>query len=222
VSILHGTFGYRAAKRVLVRPLRTAFDLHVEGAENVPASGPCIVAANHRSFMDSIFLAALAERPLSFLAKAEYWDNRRTAWLLKATGQIPVRRGSPAGAREAMDAATDVLRRGGAIGLYPEGTRSRDGELHAGNLGAARLAIATGAPIIPVGLIGTEAVQAPNQKLPRLGRRVEVRFGAPLLQLPAESPRAQAVELTHALMSAIASLCGQTYTRRRERQLVPA
>jgi 1-acyl-sn-glycerol-3-phosphate acyltransferase len=220
VSSNLGTIGYRVAKRLLARPIRKAFDIHIDGAANVPSSGPCIVVANHRSFMDSIFLAALAERPVTFLAKAEYWDSPRTAWLFKATGQIPVRRGSPTGARAAMEAATDVLLRGGVVGLYPEGTRSRDGQLKAGNLGAARLAIAAQAPIIPVGLIGTEAVQAPDQKLPRLGRRVEVRFGAPIVALPSDNPRAQAVAITHDVMSSIAELSGQTYTRRRERELV--
>lgn len=221
VSSAYGTPGYRVAKRLLARPLRASFDLAIEGAANVPSVGPCIVVANHRSFMDSIFLASVLERPLTFLAKAEYWDNPRTAWLFKATGQIPVRRGSPAGARLAMDAASKVLLRGGAIGLYPEGTRSRDGQLKAGNLGAARLAIATGAPIIPVGLIGTDAVQAPDQRVPRMGRRVEMRIGAPILQLATDNPRAQAVELTHSMMREIARLCGQTYER-RARSLVPA
>lgn len=216
------TTGYLMAKRVIGLPLRAAFDLHVDGVDNVPSHGGCIIVANHRSFMDSIFLAGLVERPLTFLAKAEYWDNPRTAWLFKATGQIPVRRGSPAGARLAIDAATDVLRDGGAIALYPEGTRSRDGQLRSGNLGAARLAIATGAPIVPVGLIGTDDVQAPHQRLPRLGRRVEMRFGAPIVAQPTDNPRAQAVALTHEVMASIGALSGQTYIRRRERELVTA
>lgn len=222
MSSIAGTLGYRVAKRAFAPALRAAFDLHITGAANVPSFGPCIVVANHRSFMDSIFLAALVKRPVTFLAKAEYWDNPRTAWVFKGTGQIPVRRGSPSGARHAMEAATEVLKSGGVIGLYPEGTRSRDGQLQAGNLGAARLAIATGAPIVPVGLIGTDAVQAPDQKLPRLGRRVEMRFGAPIVPSPSDNVRALAVDTTHEVMESIASLCGQTYERRRRRELTNA
>jgi 1-acyl-sn-glycerol-3-phosphate acyltransferase len=187
----------------------------VERLDHVPTDGPLIVVANHRSFMDSIFLAMVVRRPVAFLAKAEYFDKRRTAWLFRAMGQIPVRRGSPGGAKRAMDAACEVLEAGGVIALYPEGTRSRDGQLHAGNLGAARLAVATGAPILPVGLIGTEAVQAPDQRLPRFGKRVQVKFGQVIRPDGDANPRAQLRDLTHKMMSDIGSLCGQTYVRRR-------
>jgi 1-acyl-sn-glycerol-3-phosphate acyltransferase len=153
---------------------------------------------------------------VSFLAKAEYFDRRRTAVLFRAAGQIPVRRGSPAGARRALEAASEVLAEGGIVGIYPEGTRSRDGLLHRGNLGPARLALATGAPILPVGLIGTDAVQEPDKRLPRVGKTVTVRFG-PVLQPDAQTVdrRAQAREMTERLMSDIAGLCGQRYVRRR-------
>ncbi len=206
---------YRIAKRLLNRPLRSAFDLHVERPDRVPSTGPLIVVANHRSFMDSIFLAMVVDRPVAFLAKAEYFDKRRTAWIFRAMGQIPVRRGSPAGARGALQEATDVLAAGGVVGLYPEGTRSRDGQLHRGNLGAARLAMATGAPILPIGLIGTAGVQAPDQLLPRLGKRVQVRFGQLINPDKAAEPRAQLRDLTHRMMSDIGALCGQTYARGR-------
>jgi 1-acyl-sn-glycerol-3-phosphate acyltransferase len=207
---------------LLDRPLRAAFDVRVDRAERVPSTGPLIVVANHRSFMDSIFLPLVFERPIAFLAKAEYFDDRRTAWLFRATGQIPVRRGSPSGARHALQSACDVLHAGGVVGLYPEGTRSRDGLLHSGNLGAARLAVATGAPILPVGLIGTDSVQAPDQRLPRLGKRVEIRFGQPIVPDVASDPRAQLRDLTHQMMSDIAALCGQAYVRRRAQVLATA
>lgn len=222
MSRVDGSPAYRVAKKLTARPLNAAFDLHVEDADRVPSHGPVIVVANHRSFMDSIFLAGLLERPVTFLAKAEYFDNWRTGWLFRATGQIPVRRGSPAGAKVALEAGSDVLRRGGVLGVYPEGTRSRDGHLQTGNLGVARLALATGAPILPVGLIGTDAVQSPSQRLPRLGRRVEVRFGELIMPTQARNARAQLVDLTHELMSRIATLSGQTYAPRRERVLATA
>jgi 1-acyl-sn-glycerol-3-phosphate acyltransferase len=143
--------GYRLAKALLSRPLRRAYDIEGEGDARLP-DGPVVLAANHRSFMDSIFLALVVNRPVSFLAKAEYFARRRTAWIFRSTGQIPLWRGDPGGARRAIDAALGVLARGGVVGVYPEGTRSRDGMLHRGNLGPARLAATSGAPILPSAL----------------------------------------------------------------------
>jgi 1-acyl-sn-glycerol-3-phosphate acyltransferase len=203
--------GYRLAKALLSRPLRRAYDIEVEGDDRLP-DGPVVLAANHRSFMDSIFLALVMKRSVSFLAKAEYFDRRRTAWLFRSTGQIPLRRGNPAGARQAMDDALGVLDRGGVVGVYPEGTRSRDGKLHRGNLGPARLAATSGAPIVPVGLLGTDQVQAPDQRLPRLGQQVSVRFGTPIeLGQPSAGDRAHLRDVTDGMMADIAGLCGQPY-----------
>jgi 1-acyl-sn-glycerol-3-phosphate acyltransferase len=207
-----GSMGYRVAKTVLSRPLFTAYDVTVDRPGDLPA-GPVILAANHRSFMDSMFLALVTERPVSFLAKAEYFDRRRTAWIFRATGQIPIRRGSPAGARQALDDAVGVLSAGGVVGVYPEGTRSRDGQLHRGHLGPARLARRSGAPIVPVGLLGTEDVQAPGQMLPRLGKKVAVRFGFPRWPDHGETGSGQSLrDFTDLIMDDIASLCGQHRT----------
>jgi 1-acyl-sn-glycerol-3-phosphate acyltransferase len=203
--------GYRMARALLSRPLRKAYDIEVEGDARLP-DGPVILAANHRSFMDSIFLALVVDRAVAFLAKAEYFDRRRTAWIFRSTGQIPLRRGNPAGARRAIDDALGVLDRGGVVGVYPEGTRSRDGRLHRGNLGPARLAATSGAPIVPVGLLGTDKVQAPDERLPHLGQRVTVRFGEPIrLDGPSSSDRAHLRDVTDELMADIADLCGQPY-----------
>ena len=204
--------GYRLAKAVLSGPLRKAYDIEVEGEARLP-DGPVVLVANHRSFMDSIFLALVVDRRVSFLAKAEYFDRRRTAWLFRSTGQIPLRRGSPSGARQALDAAQGVLAEGGVVGIYPEGTRSRDGRLHRGNLGPARLAAASGAPIVPVGLIGTADVQAPDKRLPRVGGQVTVHFGSPM-QVESGTDgddRARLRDATDRLMAEIAGLCGQEY-----------
>jgi 1-acyl-sn-glycerol-3-phosphate acyltransferase len=202
--------GYRLAKALLSRPLRRAYDIEVDGDDRLP-DGPVVLAANHRSFMDSIFLALVVDRAVSFLAKSEYFDRRRTAWIFRSTGQIPLRRGNLTGARRAIDDALRVLDRGGVVGVYPEGTRSRDGKLHRGNLGPARLAATSGAPIVPVGLLGTEQVQAPDQRLPRLGQPVAVRFGDPIRLRPSENHRAQLRDATDGLMADIADLCGQPY-----------
>jgi 1-acyl-sn-glycerol-3-phosphate acyltransferase len=203
--------GYRLAKALLGRLLRRAYNVEVEGDANLP-EGPVVLAANHRSFMDSIFLALVVDRPVSFLAKAEYFDRRRMAWLFRSTGQIPLRRGNPAGARRAFDAALDVLARGGVVGVYPEGTRSRDGMLHRGNLGPARLAATSGAPILPIGLVGTDRVEAPDQRLPRVGKQVKVRFGKPIwLERHDATDRAHLRDVTDEMMADIAALCGQPY-----------
>lgn len=203
--------GYRVAKAVLGRPLRWAYDIRVEGAGNLPP-GPVILAPNHRSFMDSLFLALAVDRPVTFVAKAEYFDNRRIAWMFRSTGQIPLRRGSPSGARQALQAAGAVLSSGGTVGIYPEGTRSRDGLLHKGRLGPARLAVASGVPIVPVGLIGTDQVQSPQQRLPRVGKRIVVRFGPPRWSKPSTGRALR--ELTDQVMADIAGLCGQAYEGR--------
>jgi 1-acyl-sn-glycerol-3-phosphate acyltransferase len=201
------------AKAALDRPLRAAYEVDVEGVDNVPAGQGVILAANHRSFMDSIFLALACPEPVAFVAKAEYFENRMTRWLFRSTGQIPLRRGSPAGAREALAAASEVLSGGGTLGIYPEGTRSRDGRLHRGKLGPARLAAATGAAIVPVGLVGTENVQLPEERVPHLFRPVTVRFGAPKrLEVPdGRAPASRLRETTDELMSDIADLSGAEY-----------
>jgi 1-acyl-sn-glycerol-3-phosphate acyltransferase len=202
--------GYRVARGLLSRPLHRAYDIDVEGDARLP-DGPVVLVANHRSFMDSIFLALVVDRAVSFLAKAEYFDRRRTAWLFRSTGQIPLRRGNPAGARRAIDDALGVLDRGGVIGVYPEGTRSRDGMLHRGNLGPARLAAASGAAIVPVGLLGTDKVQAPDERLPHVGQQVRVRFGQPIRLQPYANHRAHLRDVTDSMMADIADLCGQEY-----------
>jgi 1-acyl-sn-glycerol-3-phosphate acyltransferase len=209
-----GPVGYRLAKALLSRPLRRLYNIEVDGDRRLP-DGPAIVTANHRSFMDSIFLALVIDRPVSFLAKAEYFDRRRTAWVFRSTGQIPLRRGSPSGARRALDAALGVLAHGGVVGVYPEGTRSRDGMLYRGTLGPARLAAASGAPIVPVGLVGTDLVQPPDQRLPRVKKEVQVRFGTPLrLDRQDANDRAHLRDATDTLMNDIAALCGQEYVDR--------
>jgi 1-acyl-sn-glycerol-3-phosphate acyltransferase len=205
---------YGLTRSLVGAALRRCYRLDVSGLAHVPERGPMVLAANHRSFMDSIFLALVTPRPITFIAKAEYWDSWRTAWMFRATGQIPLRRGSATGAHEAMVSAGRILSGQGVIGIYPEGTRSRDGGLHPGNTGAARLALANGAPIVPVGLIGTEAVQGPDEPLPHLFKPVTVRFGAPhRLPAPSQSRRRKAAlrGATDRLMHAIAELTGQEY-----------
>jgi len=205
----------RPAKAVLGPVVDRCYDVRVEGLAHVP-EGPAVLAANHLSATDAVFLALAAPRPVTFIAKAEYFDRRRTAWFLRATGQIPLRRGNGAAAGRALADAGGVLAHGGLVGVFPEGTRSRDGYLHRGNTGPARLALESGAPVVPVGLVGTDAVLAPDERVPHLFRGVTVRFGPPL-QLHRDPTAHDKTTLrlgSDSLMHAIAALSGQTYVDR--------
>src|SRR5687768_3847347 len=165
---------YWVLKAVLTPVLRGLYRVRVHGRANVPAKGPLILAANHRSFLDSLFLPLVIGRRVTFVAKAEYFESKKTAWFFRGVGQIPIRREGGSASEGALAAATDVLESGGVFGIYPEGTRTRDGYTHRGHTGVARLAARTGAPIIPVGLVGTDECQPTDKKLPRLFRTVHV------------------------------------------------
>lgn len=171
---------YWALKGILTPVLYGGYRIEVHGRDRIPKHGPVILAMNHRSFMDSIFVPLIIRRRVTFVAKAEYFDDIKTAWFFRACGQIPVRReGGDAGER-ALQTALSVLNAGGVFAIYPEGTRTRDGYLHRGHTGIARLALRSGAPIVPIGLVGTDAVQATDQKLPRMGKRITINIGEPI------------------------------------------
>jgi 1-acyl-sn-glycerol-3-phosphate acyltransferase len=171
---------YWVIKLVLTPILRVIVRVRIDGKEHLPRSGPVILAANHRSFLDSIFIPLVVSRRVTFVAKAEYFDDPKTAWFFRGVGQIPIRREGGSASQGALQAATEVLEAGAVFGIYPEGTRTRDGKLHRGHTGVARLALATGAPIVPVGLVGTDEVQPVDRRMPRLFRTVRVRFGEPI------------------------------------------
>jgi 1-acyl-sn-glycerol-3-phosphate acyltransferase len=171
---------YWIVKAILAPLLRVLFRVHVEGREHIPRSGAVILAANHRSFMDSIFLPLVIRRRLTFVAKAEYFDDPKSAWFFRAVGQIPIRREGGDASERALASAMEVLERGEVFAIYPEGTRTRDGYLHRGHTGVARLALRAAVPIVPVGMIGTDEIQPTDKKLPRFFRSVTVRFGEPL------------------------------------------
>jgi 1-acyl-sn-glycerol-3-phosphate acyltransferase len=202
---------YWIIKGVLTPVLRVLFRVHVEGRAHIPRRGPVILAANHRSFLDSIFIPLVVRRRVTFVAKAEYFDDRKTAWFFRGVGQIPIRREGGSASERALRSAQEVLDRGGVFAIYPEGTRTRDGLLHRGHTGVARLALRTGAPIVPVGLVGTDEVQPVDAKLPRVGRRVTIRFGAPIdpaRYRGAADDRLALRALTDEVMFEIRELCG--------------
>jgi len=192
--------------------------IKVEGREHVPATGPVILAPNHVTFLDSMFLPLVLRRRVTFVAKAEYFASWRTAWFFRAAGQIPMRREGGSASERALAAARDVLAEGKVLGIYPEGTRSPDGRLYRGHTGVARLAFGCKVPVVPVGLVGTDRVQKPGSNLPHPFRRVTVRFGPPL-DLRRFGPDATDDPLalraaTDELMFEIRALSGQVYVDR--------
>jgi 1-acyl-sn-glycerol-3-phosphate acyltransferase len=203
----------------VVPPLaRAVWRPTVEGTENVPATGPVIVASNHVSFADSLVIPIVAPRKVVFLAKQDYFTGTgpkgalQRAWFT-GMGMIPVDRDDTRSALASLDVALDVLGRGEAFGIYPEGTRSRDGRLYRGRTGVAHLALTSGAPVVPVGLVGTQDLQPVGRRLPRLAD-VTVRFGEPLTfqsrydGVPAGRARR---EVTDVVMNAIQKLSGQQF-----------
>ncbi|MFI7605074.1 lysophospholipid acyltransferase family protein [Micromonospora sp. NPDC049366] len=176
---------YWLMKYVLLGPLlRLLFRPQVEGLQNVPDTGAVILASNHLSFSDSIFTPLMVKRKVTFVAKAEYFTGKGIkGWLTKmffvGTGTIPVDRSGGRAARAALDTQLKVLRAGGIAGIYPEGTRSPDGRLYRGKTGVARLALESGAPVVPVVQLNADEIQPPGKLIPKIAR-VRIRFGEPL------------------------------------------
>jgi 1-acyl-sn-glycerol-3-phosphate acyltransferase len=188
----------------------------IEGSDNVPLKGPAIIAPNHLSFCDSVFVPAALPRRVWAIGKGEYMDSWKTKHLFPAMGMIPVDRSGGDAAQAALDTAARVLDGGRLFLIYPEGTRSRSEFLHKGRTGAARLAIRCNAPVVPVGHEGTLVVQPPDsfKMKPRLP--VSVRFGAPMWAHEygdPEDPRTLRA-FTDAVMFEIAQLSGQRYVDR--------
>ncbi len=169
-----------AVRRVLKPLVMRLWDFDVRGLDNIPETGPAVLCPNHAAAIDSAFVPAVLDRNLIYVGKSEYLDDWKTAKLFPALGMIPIDRRGGDHAKAALDAAREVLEQGGLFGIYPEGTRSRSGKLHKGHTGAARLAIETGAPIIPVGLLGTADVQPVDAVVPKFFKQVGVRFGEPI------------------------------------------
>ena len=167
--------------RAIVGPVvRRLWDINREGYERLPADGPAILCPNHISFLDSAFLMLTVPRNISFVGKAEYMDSWKTKFLFPAMGMIPIDRSGGAKSLVALEAAEDVLRRGELFGIFPEGTRSRDGFLYRGRTGAARLAMKLDCPIFPVGIVGTDKIQPPDAKLPKPFRECTIKIGRPI------------------------------------------
>lgn len=201
--------------RRIIRPVATRlWDFSLEGFDRLPESGPAILAPNHVSFLDSAFLMLHVPRNISFVGKAEYMDSWKTRVLFPMMGMIPIDRSGGDKSQAALDTAEAVLRRGELFGIFPEGTRSRDGVLHKGRTGAVRLALKVGCPIFPVGVIGTRDIQPPDAKAPRLFKDCAIRVGRPIRTQRFEGRGDDHLllrSITDELMFEIRELTGQEY-----------
>jgi 1-acyl-sn-glycerol-3-phosphate acyltransferase len=209
---------YRALELTVSPVLRVLYRPDVVGFDHVPPSGPVIIAGNHVSFADEIFTPVAARRQVFYFAKAEYFTTpglkgRSMSTLFEAMGQLPVERADTRSAAASLDIGLEVLQAGKVLGIYPEGTRSPDGRLYKFRTGVARLALRSGVPVVPVGLIGTRDVKPPTGK--RWYRRpVGVHFG-PALDFSGRTADERSArmlrEVTEQIRSAVQQLSGQEY-----------
>jgi 1-acyl-sn-glycerol-3-phosphate acyltransferase len=206
---------YGILRAFLTPFLMILFRPKVKGLRHVPASGPLIIASNHLSFSDSIFMPLVVPRKVTFLAKSEYFTSPGPKGLLKkltfiALGQVPVDRSGGRRSEAALITGLKVLAEGKCLGIYPEGTRSPDGRLYKGRTGIARLAIESGAPIIPVAMFNTEKIQPTGTVVPKV-MRVKMIFGEPMY-FEGDSTDLQYLRVvTDQIMSRIQEMSGQEY-----------
>ena len=210
---------YWLCKYVLIGPwLRIVFRPKVDGLENVPAEGPAILASNHLSFSDSIFLPLMVRRKVTFLAKSEYFTAPGIKGFVSrlfftGVGQVPIDRASGSAARAALDAGKRILSEGKLLGIYPEGTRSPDGRLYRGKTGVARMALESRVPVIPVAMMNTHEIQPIGKKLPKI-MQVHIKIGRPLTFSRYEGligDRFVERSMTDEIMYELMELSGQQY-----------
>jgi 1-acyl-sn-glycerol-3-phosphate acyltransferase len=207
---------YEVVHTVAPPLLKLIWRPRVLGLDNIPPTGGVILASNHLSFVDSVVIPSLVSRKVVFLAKSDYFNGRGVKgtaqrWWFEGIGMLPVDRDNTQSAIDSLDTALEVLGRGEAFGIYPEGSRSRDGRLYRGRTGVAHLALTAGVPVVPVGLQGTEKIQPVGSTRPKIAK-VTVKFGEPL----DFTGRADGVplgrarrEVTDEIMAAIQELSGQ-------------
>ncbi|WP_103062713.1 lysophospholipid acyltransferase family protein [Actinomyces qiguomingii] len=211
--------GYRGIKAAVGPAMEMLYQPWIRGEENIPAEGAAILASNHLAVIDSFFLPLLVDREVAFIGKSDYFTGRGVkGWAVKnfmtAVGTIPVDRSGGKASQAALQAGIDRLRSGELFGIYPEGTRSPDGRLYRGKTGVARVTLATGAPVIPVAMIGSNLAQPIGQVVPSTRHRVGIVIGEPLdfsRYQGLENDRFVLRSITDEIMYALMSLSGQEY-----------
>jgi 1-acyl-sn-glycerol-3-phosphate acyltransferase len=206
---------YKILKSFLIPLLMFVFRPKVTGLRHVPSKGPVIIASNHLSFSDSIFMPVVVPRDVTFLAKSEYFTSPGLKGFIKkitfiALGQVPVDRSGGKRSEAAIITGLRLLQENRCVGIYPEGTRSPDGRLYKGRTGIARMAIESGAPVIPVAMFNTAEIQPTGQVVPKV-RRVEMVFGEPMYFSGDSTDQAVLRSATNELMEKIAELSKQEY-----------
>lgn len=211
--------GYRGIKAAVGPAMEMLYQPWIRGEENIPDSGAAILASNHLAVIDSFFLPLLIDREVAFIGKSDYFTGKGVkGWAVKrfmtTVGTIPVDRSGGKASQAALQAGIDRLRAGELFGIYPEGTRSPDGRLYRGKTGVARVALATGAPVIPVAMIGSNLAQPIGQALPSTRHRVGIVVGAPLdfsRYKGLENDRFVLRSITDEIMYSLMALSGQEY-----------
>ncbi len=215
VSDRSGENKLQRRSRAVVQPVaRRLWDIEQVGYERLPESGPAILCPNHISFLDSAFLMLTLDRNISFVGKAEYLDDWKTKYFFPAMGMIPIDRSGGSKSQAALEAAEQVLRRGELFGIFPEGTRSRDGDLYKGRTGAARLAMKLDCPIFPVGITGTDDIQPIDASMPKLGKSCRIEIGRPIKPARYRSRTPEHLawrSMIDEIMFEIREMTGQTY-----------
>ncbi len=210
---------YWFMKNLVAGPLiKTVFRPWIVGLENIPKTGGVILASNHLSFIDSIFLPLLIDRRIYFLAKSDYFTgkgfkNWATKRFLLGTGMLPIDRSGGKASEASLNTGLAVIAKGNVLGIYPEGTRSPDGKMYRGRTGVARMILAGHVPVVPVAMIDTEKVMPIGTKLPKV-RRVGVIFGEPLdfsRFEGMESDRFILRSITDEIMYELSRISGQEY-----------
>jgi len=209
---------YPVLKAILKPTVLPLYRCKATGIENIPAEGGVIIASNHLSWTDWIFMPLTLRRRVSFLAKSDYFTEpgvkgRLKRFFFEGTGQVPVDRSGGEASEAALRTGLRILRDGGVLGIYPEGTRSHDGRLYRGKTGPARMALEAGVPVVPVAMVGVFEIAPPGTKVPRLSK-VEVRFGKPLdfsRYAGMQDDRFVLRSMTDEIMYEIMQLSGQEY-----------
>ncbi|MDA7760861.1 1-acyl-sn-glycerol-3-phosphate acyltransferase [bacterium] len=210
---------YFLIKNFVLGPiLMILFRPWVRGTENIPRQGGAILASNHLSFVDSIFMPLMVRRPVTFLAKSDYFTGKGVKgalirWFFKSTGQLPIDRSGGKASEDSLNTGLGVLERGLLLGIYPEGTRSPTAKLYRGRTGIARMALEAGVPVVPIAMIDTEKVQPLGSKYPKI-HRVGVVIGEPLdfsRFAGMEGDRAVLRSVTDQIIYSIHRLSNQSY-----------